>query len=50
MPFWYSAIPLFIWDRDLDFRENTFTYWVTWGIWPVFGVVEGIYTFWRLLD
>jgi hypothetical protein len=28
VPFWYSAIPLFIWDRDLGFRENTVNYWL----------------------
>jgi hypothetical protein len=39
VPFWYTAITIFIWDRDLGFRQNTFTYRVVvWGIWPVFGV------------
>ena len=28
VPFWYSAIPIFIWDRDLAFRQNTAQYWV----------------------
>lgn len=51
VPFWYSAIPIFIWDRDLGFRRKTFTYWVLiWGIWPVFGVLEGIYCFARLVS
>lgn len=51
VPFWYSAIPIFIWDRDLGFRQNTVTYWVViWGMFPAFGVVEGAYTFVRLLD
>lgn len=51
VPFWYTAIPVFIWDRDLGFRENTFTYWVfIWGMFPVFGVLEGIYCFVRLLE
>lgn len=51
VPFWYTAIFFFIWDRDLGFRENTFTYWVIiWGIWPFFGIVEGFYTFARLLE
>ncbi len=51
VPFWYTAIFFFIWDRDLGFRENTFTYWVIiWGMWPVFGVVEGVYVFVRLLE
>lgn len=22
VPFWYTAIPLFIWDRDMGFRQN----------------------------
>ena len=44
VPFWYSAVFFYIWDRDLGFRRNTFSYWVlTWGMWPVFGVVEGVY-------
>ena len=50
VPFWYSAIPIFIWDRDLGFRENTVTYWVViWGMWPAFGVLEGVYCFVRLM-
>ncbi len=51
VPFWYTAIPIFIWDRDLAFREPTAAYWVViWGMWPVFGVIEGVYCFVRLLD
>lgn len=51
IPFWYSAIPIFIWDRDLGIRRNTFTYWVfVWGMFPAFGVLEGVYCFVRLLD
>ena len=51
VPFWYTAIFFFIWDRALGFRERTFTYWiVVWGIWPFFGVVEGVYCFIRLLE
>jgi hypothetical protein len=51
VPFWYTAIWIYIWDRDLGFRENTITYWViVWGIWPAFGILEGVYTFIRLLD
>jgi len=50
VPYWYTAVFFFIWDRALDFRENTFSYWVVvWGIWPVFGVVEGTYCFVRLV-
>ena len=50
VPFWYTAIPIFIWDRDMGFRENTFVYWViVWGMFPAYGVLEGVYTFARLL-
>lgn len=51
VPFWYTAVFFFFWDRDLGFRENTIQYWfVTWGMWPIFGVVEGVYCFVRLVD
>ena len=51
VPFWYTAIPIFIWDRDLGFRHNTLYYWVVvWGIWPAFGVIEGVYCFARLVE
>lgn len=51
VPFWYTAIPIFIWDRDMGFRENTFVYWViVWGMFPAYGVLEGVYTFVRLLE
>ena len=51
VPFWYTAIPIFIWDRDLGFRQNTFTYWVViWGMFPFFGLVSGIYCFVRLME
>jgi hypothetical protein len=50
VPFWYSAIPVYIWDRDMGFRRNTFFYWcIVWGLWPAFGVVEMVYCFARLL-
>jgi hypothetical protein len=50
VPFWYTAIPIFIWDRDMGFRKNTFTYWVViWGMFPAFGVFAGGYCFIRLL-
>ncbi len=50
VPFLYTAITIYIWDRDLKFRRNTFVYWVLiWGVFPSFGVVEGIYCFMRLL-
>jgi hypothetical protein len=51
VPFWYTAIPIFIWDRDLGFRRNSFIYWVViWGMFPAFGIVEGVYCFVRLLE
>lgn len=51
VPFWYTAIPIFIWDRDLGYRRNTFTYWVIiWGMFPAFGIVEGVYCFVRLME
>jgi hypothetical protein len=51
VPFWYTAITILIWDRDMGFRQNSFTYWVLiWGIWPVFGILEGVYCFVRLLE
>ena len=50
VPFWYSAIPIYVWDRDMGFRQNTFTYWIlVWGIFPLFGVIEMVYCFARLL-
>nr|MDJ0924391.1 hypothetical protein [Acidimicrobiia bacterium] len=51
VPFWYTAILIFIWDRDMGFRQNTFYYWViVWAMFPAYGIVEGVYTFVRLLD
>jgi hypothetical protein len=50
VPFWYTAITFFIWDRDMGFRKNTFVYWVfVWGMFPAFGVFEMIYCFARLM-
>jgi hypothetical protein len=50
VPFWYTAIPIFIWDRDLGFRKNTLGYWlIVWGMWPTYGVVAGLYSALRLL-
>lgn len=48
-PFWYTAITLFVWDRDLGFRRPTAGYWIVWGVFPVYGVVEGVYCFVRLV-
>ncbi len=51
VPFWYTAIPIFIWDRDMGFRRNTVFYWVVvWGMFPAYGIVAGVYCFARLLD
>lgn len=51
VPFWYTGITIFIWDRDMGFRENTLAYWVVvWGLWPAFGVLEMVYCFVRLLE
>ncbi len=50
VPFWYAAVTFFVWDRDLGFRGNTVFYWVVvWGMFPVYGIAEGIYCLWRLL-
>ena len=50
VPWVYTAIPIFIWDRDLGFRQPTLFYWVViWGMWPAFGLVQGVYVLWRLL-
>lgn len=51
VPFWYTAVWIYIWDRDMGFRENTFVYWVfIWGMFPAYGILESVYTFVRLLD
>lgn len=51
VPFWYTSVPIFVWDRDMGFRQNTLTYWVfVWGMFPAFGIIEGVYCFLRLLD
>lgn len=50
VPYLYTAITIYIWDRDLGFRQNTFNYWVIiWGIWPAFGLIQGFYSLTRLL-
>jgi len=50
VPFCYTAITLYTWDRELGFRKPTVSYWVIWGMWPVFGVVESLYCLVRLLE
>lgn len=50
VPFWYSAILIYVWDRDLGLRKPTVGYWLfTWSSFPAFGVAEGLYAFQRLL-
>ena len=50
VPFWYTAIPIFIWDRELGIRRRTCRYWCfVWGVWPAFGVIEMFYCFARLV-
>jgi len=50
IPYVYTAVTNFIWDRDLGFRENSITYWaIVWAIWPTFGAVQAGYCFARLL-
>ena len=51
VPYWYTAVFFYIWDRDLGFRQKTASYWIIkWGMWPAFGIIEGIYCFVRLLE
>ncbi len=51
LPYVYTAMTIYIWDRDLGFRRNTFGYWVIiWAMWPAFGLTQGIYTLTRLIE
>jgi hypothetical protein len=51
IPYVYTAITFYVWDRDLGFRERTIYYWViVWGMWPTFGIIQGVYCFARLID
>ena len=47
-PFWYTAIQIYIWDRDMGIRRPAAGYWILWGVWPVVGVVETVYCIARL--
>jgi len=50
VPYVYTAIPIYVWDRDLRFRGSGAMYWVViWGMWPAFGIVQGLYVLMRLL-
>jgi hypothetical protein len=49
VPFVYTAIQIFIWDRDMGFRQHTAMYWIViWGMWPAYGLLAGVYCFSRL--
>lgn len=48
VPFVYTAFTLYIWDRDMGFRKNNWL--IIWGIFPAYGLLEGVYAFIRLLD
>jgi hypothetical protein len=51
VPFWYSAIPMLVWNRALGFQKNTVFHWViVWGLFPAYGILEGLYCFARLLE
>jgi hypothetical protein len=51
VPYVYSAVNIYIWDRDMGFRKDSWTYWVIiWGMFPAFGVLLGAYCFVRLLS
>ena len=49
VPFVYTAVPLYVWDRDLGFRRNTAGYWVLWVVFPAYGAAEMAYCAVRLL-
>lgn len=50
VPYVYTSVNFYFWDRDLGFRQPTLYYWVVvWGMWPVFGVIQGVYAFGRLV-
>jgi hypothetical protein len=50
VPYVYTAVTIYIWDRDMGFRGSGWTYWVViWGMWPAYGLILGVYCFYRLL-
>ncbi len=50
VPYVYTAVPIFVWDRDLGFRGRGPVYWVViWAMWPAFGAIQGSYVFVRLI-
>ncbi len=50
VPFWYSAVPLLIWNRALGIQKNTARDWIAWGVFPAYGLVSGGYCLGRLLS
>ena len=51
VPYVYTAIPFFVWDRDMGFRKDGYSYWVfTWAMWPLFGILQGTYALVRLVS
>ncbi|MDC1142132.1 hypothetical protein OAU50_03500 [Planctomycetota bacterium] len=49
VPFIYTGITLFVWDREMGIRESTTSYWALWAVFPVFGAIQFLYCSWRLL-
>ncbi len=49
VPFVYTGITLYIWDRDMEYRRPTVEYWVVWAIFPAYGIVEAVYCLARLI-
>jgi hypothetical protein len=50
VPYLYTAVTVFVWDRCLGFQRNTFFYWVVvWAMWPAFGLLQMTYCSARLL-
>ena len=43
VPFWYSAVPLLVWDRHMGYGDGTVKYWVLWGLFPAYGILEMVY-------
>ena len=50
VPYVYTAVTIYIWDRDMGFRGEGWFYWiVVWGMFPAYGLVLGAYCFYRLM-
>ena len=51
VPYVYTAVTIYVWDRDLGFRGRGWTYWVfIWGMFPAYGLMAGAYCFYRLVS